>query len=386
MSEVSEDGFLDVDNILKDPRTTRDSLQELLETTNRPRSSPAGEERESERLPRVKSDILAAKEKDSEDFDSVMSYNSNFVPHLTSEVYTEGFLVDNREACHRDKGGKVLLLIIVISAPDHFSHREAIRGSWGEASQYQEVAFTFLVGLPEDLNTRTQLEQESRDHGDIVINNMEDHYENLSLKTLSAFHWLKSFCPRSEFLLKVDDDMFVQVNKILDKVKKLLETDPVPRIILGNISRGWTPVRNPKSKYLITESQYPGSKYPDFATGPSYLVSRRAVLEVLEAAMTHKYIHLEDVFLTGVVAEGLQIPRINLGEFKNNAVRVPVQFMGCTIEKSFTIHKVSPEEQRDLHDLAKSPNCGQGNSKANLLLQTKKLLKSVIKEKKGISP
>ena len=102
--------------------------------------------------------------------------------------------------------------------------------------------------------------------------------------------------------------------------------------------------------------------------------------------MTHKYIHLEDVFLTGVVAEGLQIPRIDLGEFKNNAVRVPVQFMGCTIEKSFTIHKVSPEEQRDLHDLAKSPNCGQGNSKAKLLLQTKKLLKSVIKEKKGISP
>ena len=261
--------------------------------------------------PRVKSDLLATKEEHNEDFDSVMIYNSNFVPHITRDVYSEGYVVDNKDAC--DVKGEILLLIIVISAPEHFAHREAIRSSWGESSEYKHTVITFLVGLPEDPATRTKIEEESEAHSDVVLNNIIDHYENLSLKTLSAFHWFQTICRRAEFLLKVDDDMFVQVNKILDKVRKLLDTDPVPRVILGNVSSGWKPVRNPKSKYLITESQYAAEKYPDFVTGPSYLVSRRAAAEILPAAMEHKYIHLEDVFLTGVVADSLLIPRINIG-------------------------------------------------------------------------
>ena len=380
----SADGFLDVDNILKDPRTTRDSLQldSLIVTTPHSSPQPSEQNKVSKTSHKVKSDLLAAKEEHNEDFDSVMTYNSNFVPHITKDVYSEGFVQDNQDACEVGDVEEILLVIIVISAPDHSSHRAAIRSSWGAAGQYREVVITFLVGLPEDPETRHKLQQESEQHGDLVINNMEDHYENLSLKTLSALQWLKNLCPKAKFLLKVDDDMFVQVNRILEKVKKLLDVDPVPRIILGNISKGWRPVRNPKSKYLITESQYPHHTYPDFATGPSYLLSRRAALEILAAALEEKYIHLEDVFLTGVVAESLHIPRLNIGEFKNNAVRVPVQFMGCTIEKSFTIHKVSPQEQEDLHSLARNPNCGRGNSKKNLYLQTKKLLKSAIKEKR----
>ena len=91
--------------------------------------------------------------------------------------------------------------------------------------------------------------------------------------------------------------------------------------------------------------------------------------------MDLNYIHLEDVFLTGVVAEDVQVLREDLHEFKNNAVRIPAQFMGCTIEKSFTIHKVQPSEQLELHQLSKDPNCGRPNKK-NLALQTKKLIKA----------
>ena len=42
-------------------------------------------------------------------------------------------------------------------------------------------------------------------------------------------------------------------------------------LIVGNIASGWTPVRNPQSKYFITEEQYSEASYPPFATGPSYL-------------------------------------------------------------------------------------------------------------------
>ena len=119
--------------------------------------------------------------------------------------------------------------------------------------------------------------------------------------------------------------------------------DKTQKIILGNISKGWKPVRNTKSKYYITEAQYPGESYPDFATGPSYLVSRGALEPLVEEALDQLYIHLEDVFLTGVVAERLGVERRNNEQFKNNAVRVPARFMGCTLLHTITIHKVSQQ-------------------------------------------
>ena len=44
--------------------------------------------------------------------------------------------------------------------------------------------------------------------------------------------------------------------------------------------------------------------------------------------MDELYIHLEDVFITGVVAEKVEVERRNNEQFKNNAVRVPARFMG----------------------------------------------------------
>ena len=38
-----------------------------------------------------------------------------------------------------------------------------------------------------------------------------DTYNNLTLKTLAAFDWMLTFCPQAEYLLKTDDDMFIQV-------------------------------------------------------------------------------------------------------------------------------------------------------------------------------
>ena len=46
---------------------------------------------------------------------------------------------------------------------------------------------------------------------DLIISRVMDHYENLGLKTISALDWVIQNCAESEYVLKVDDDMFVQV-------------------------------------------------------------------------------------------------------------------------------------------------------------------------------
>ena len=111
----------------------------------------------------------------------------------------------------------------------------------------------------------------------------------------------------------------------------------------------------------MTKDEYPGKRYPDFATGPSYLVSNQAVMDIVPAAMEQKYIHLEDVFLTGVVANKLGIERKNIKEFKNyNYKKVWKRLMGCTLMHTITIHKVDPEEQAELHQKTSRTECGKG--------------------------
>lgn len=137
--------------------------------------------------------------------------------------------------------------------------------------------------------------------------------------------------------------MFIQLGRLLQLLSGL-ERSPLgvapSGIILGNVASGWKPVRNTESKYYISEVQYSGEKYPPFVTGPSYVVSAAGVSTLLQEAWDAPYVHLEDVFLTGIVAEQAGVPRRLVLEFKNNAERVPAKFLGCTLLRTIAIHKV----------------------------------------------
>ena len=79
---------------------------------------------------------------------------------------------------------------------------------------------------------------------------------------------------------------------------------------------------------------------------------------ILDVAWNQPYISLEDVFITGILAEKAAIPRRLVTEFKNNAERIPTRFLGCTLLRTISIHKVKPEEQMELTKSAKNPLCG----------------------------
>ena len=76
---------------------------------------------------------------------------------------------------------------------------------------------------------------------------------------------------------------------------------------------------------------------------------------------------MEDVFLTGIIAEQVGVPRRLAVEFRNNAVRIPAKFLGCTLLRTISIHKVLPSEQEELTKMAKNPQCGSGNGKITAL-------------------
>ena len=136
-------------------------------------------------------------------------YNQDInVVFQTKDLYQSQWTRNASEVC--PPKSRKLLLVTVISAPEHFKERRAIRAGWGAtARKMPRLSLVFVVGL----NDRylNDLLEESDEHEDLVITNHMDTYQNLTLKTLAAFDWLRTFCPQAEYLLKTDDDMFIQV-------------------------------------------------------------------------------------------------------------------------------------------------------------------------------
>ncbi len=111
----------------------------------------------------------------------------------------------------------------VNSAPGNFDRRHNIRQTWRnhlkdahhrERHQLATAGFTFTVGLTDDAETQQKIEQEAKTYGDIIQIGVADFYRNLSLKVAGLFNWLYRFCAKVDFVMKVDDDVYVNVRNL----------------------------------------------------------------------------------------------------------------------------------------------------------------------------
>ena len=72
----------------------------------------------------------------------------------------------------------------------------------------------FCTGSTLDENIQRSLEVESQEYGDLVQGDFLDNYYNLSYKGIMGNLWVAEFCSQAEFLVKTDDDMFVDMYEV----------------------------------------------------------------------------------------------------------------------------------------------------------------------------
>ncbi|KAJ8708888.1 hypothetical protein PYW08_010270 [Mythimna loreyi] len=262
-------------------------------------------------------------------------------PVLVRDVYVAGHARPHAELCPA-LGARLRLLVLVSSAPAHAAARDAVRLTWGHYAARADVALAFVLGAPPPA-LRAALDAEDALYGDVIEGRSVDSYSNLTLKTLSMLEWADTYCPRAPRLLKTDDDMFINVPRLLQ-----FAADPkranATRTIWGKVMRRSLPKRTMKSKYYVSPLQFPGRVFPDFATGPAYLLTGDCVRPLLTAAPRERYVRLEDVFVTGVLAARLGLRRAHAPEFYNKRVAAHP----CAVQRGLAIHMVRYHEQFDL--------------------------------------
>jgi beta-1,3-galactosyltransferase 1 len=214
----------------------------------------------------------------------------------------------NKERCSQQYGEDLLLLVLVFNRVDGFERRQTIRQTWGQdlkADNRSKLYFT--VGLSENESVQKRLLEEDNKYGDIIQFGYYESYYNCTIKVLGLLRWTSLNCPFVKYMLKVDDDTVILKNNLLN----FCDSTP-PDSIHGFLWKNPIVIRG-TSKWSLNNIDYPEKYYPDYIGGP-YLIPGSLILPLYETAITKALpaVPFEDVYLTGIVANKLHIPRKSL--------------------------------------------------------------------------
>ena len=273
----------------------------------------------------------------------------------SSEVRQYDFLINDDALC----GDDLFLVVIVVSALAHTEARQAIRDTWGEATDDTQVVF--LIGLPDpDVGYCDQLQDmiqhESSLHHDIIQADIIDNYKNLTLKSIAMLQWLQDFCSSVKYVLKTDDDMFINVPLLVLDLQHTVHR----RFVMGHLIAGAHPIRDPQSKWYTPEYLYPDIMYPKYMSGTAYVISGDLIPELVDVTYFRPTFWLEDIYITGICMDEVGGQHIYNGKFGF----IMRDGMPCVLRKVITAHNLIPEELYEIWEVMgnKGYECADGNT------------------------
>ncbi|XP_005390171.2 PREDICTED: beta-1,3-galactosyltransferase 4 [Chinchilla lanigera] len=275
-------------------------------------------------------------------------------------------LVPNRAACG-GPGGPPFLLILVCTAPENRNRRDAIRATWGGLRRARglRVRTLFVLGEPRGQppagGARADLAREAAAQGDVVQAAFRDTYRNLTLKTLVGLSWASAHCPQARYVLKTDDDVYVNVPELVSELVRrggAAGGTPVPLLYLGRVHWWVRPSRAPGGRHLVSEEQWPATwgPFPPYASGTGYVLSASAVQLILKVAAQAPALPLEDVFVGVSARRGGLAPThcVRLA----GATHYPLDRC-CYGKFLLTSHGLDPGQLREAWELVHGPEPGR---------------------------
>ncbi|XP_058845984.1 beta-1,3-galactosyltransferase 5-like [Acipenser ruthenus] len=246
----------------------------------------------------------------------------------------KSLLKTNHEPPFCQKG--LILLILVTSAPWHIEQRNAIRNTWAkklgeETSSWQAL---FLIGQPSEMGISSDILQEHRIFGDILVGNYADSYRNLTLKVMHGLRWSVEHC-EPQYILKTDDDCFVNT----DRLARFLADYNVVKtgLYVGSLfAEGKRHViRDPLSKWYVSREDYWEDEYPPYASGIGYVLSLDAATRIMKAAEHVPPVPMEDAYV-GILAKEAEITVRSSARFTKHNVNWRV----CNYRYLMVIHNL----------------------------------------------
>ena len=202
----------------------------------------------------------------------------------------------------------LFLLVFVISSSSNFLERETIRKTWASAQIKINLSWTvvFVLGKPSDQATQGKIQEEANEKKDILQGDFLDNKKTLPLKTIMALRWASHV--RSEYILKTDDDMYVNVARLTNWLRS---RDSKRWLYAGKRRENATVVRLRLASYPVAYEEFSESQYPFYCYGGFYILSGNVLPKLYEAHEKHRLFPVEDAYV-GVLARYVGMPSTNI--------------------------------------------------------------------------
>ncbi|XP_043916264.1 beta-1,3-galactosyltransferase 2-like [Protopterus annectens] len=251
--------------------------------------------------------------------------------------YNYKYLINEPEKCNRKPP---FLVLMIATKPSEQQARTVIRQTWGNETFIPNVTVVcifFLGRLASNMKSvQERIQNESRAHHDIIQRDFLDSYYNLTIKTMTAMEWVTEFCPQASYVMKIDSDIFLNIELLVNKVLKT--NVPVrKKYFTGNFIQAHRPNRNKKVKWYIPQEIYPANVYPAYCAGGGYVFSGDIAEKIVNISYTVKPVYIEDIYV------GMCLKKLRIKIKRNNLFRFrPVPHNICEYTKRITVHGFKP--------------------------------------------
>ncbi|MBN3299838.1 YI036 acetylglucosaminyltransferase, partial [Amia calva] len=253
------------------------------------------------------------------------------VKNNVSTYYT----ISNPTAC---SGMDIFLLAMIFSTPENRTRRDEIRRTWANLTGVQGLSVRSLFVLGESRATEAEVLEESIEHGDIIQGKFIDSPNNQTLKTVLVMQWTVTFCPFARFILKSDENMFVNYASLAEYLLSLRRHPE--DLYIGRVVHQELPNRNPRSKAFLSTGQYADKYFPDYCVGTAFVISQDVARKVFVASTG---MHLQvphDVFV-GLCAKKAGVVPSHSARFSGEK---HIRYNNCCYKFIFTSSEMTTEE------------------------------------------
>lgn len=231
--------------------------------------------------------------------------NSTSINKNSSRI---NYIIENPTVCYH---GDVDVLIFVETSVTNEERRMAVRRTWGrkEFLNILKVRVIFVLGTT--TTERTESEEKVRNetsvYGDIIQGDFIDSYKNLTTKGLFAFQWIVQHCLKAKLVIKVDDDMFINIFKLRDIVKQY---GGHSKLFVCDVRPNGTGVieRDESSKWLVTDARFDGMTYfpVTYCYGYIVMLTTEMLPDLVREVPNTPLFWIEDVYLYGLLPSKLE--------------------------------------------------------------------------------
>ena len=189
---------------------------------------------------------------------------------------------------------------------------------WNSNHIHLKVMVLFVLGNQFNNQSQTKekniwiIEQESKLFGDILQVDIQESYLNNTLKVISLYNWILQKCAGVHFLMKVDDDVYINFNLLIKEIQTFAKSPKYHYAQIGARDRCPGVQHSITSKQYIMREIFPVERFEfDYAYGFAVLTPIRLLADVHAVSLCLRGIFVDDVYLNGFLPHILGAPVIH---------------------------------------------------------------------------